>query len=421
MSPGSTDRAEALRRDTADPLAGLRSRFRIPPDDLVYFDGNSLGMLPLATEERLRRAVSEEWGGELVRGWQHWIDLPVEVGDLLGSELLGAGPGQVLVCDSTTVNLYKLVRAAVDARPDRRVLVTDDDNFPTDRYVLEGIAQERGLLLRIVNSDPVHGVDLDRLASVLDERTAVVSLSHVAYRSGALLDLSTATELAHRVGALVVWDVAHSVGALPVDLDATGADMAVGCTYKYVNAGPGAPAFLYVRRDLQDTLRQPIWGWFGQRDQFAMGPGYHPVDGVGRFLTGTPNILGSYAVAHGVRVLAEAGVARLREKGSALTAYLIDLADAWLAPLGFELATPRDPVRRGSHVSLRHPDALRIARALIEWANVVPDFRGPDRLRLGPAPVTTRFLDVWEGMDRLRALVDSGAYRDVDEAPARVT
>lgn len=416
-----TDRAHAQRLDAADPLAGLRARFRLPVDDLVYFDGNSLGMLPLATEERLRRAVGEEWGGELVRGWQHWIDLPVEVGDLLGAELLGAGPGQVVVCDSTTVNLYKLVRAAVDARPGRRVLVTDDDNFPTDRYVLEGIAQERGLQLRIVNSDPVHGVDLDRLASVLNERTAVVSLSHVAYRSGALLDLEAATELAHRVGAFVVWDVAHSVGALPVDLDATGADMAVGCTYKYVNAGPGAPAFLYVRRALQDTLRQPIWGWFGQRDQFGMGPGYHPVDGVGRFLTGTPNILGSYAVEHGVRVLADAGVARLREKGSALTAYLIELADAWLRPLGFELATPRAPARRGSHVSLRHPDAFRIARALIERANVVPDFRGPDRLRLGPAPVTTRFVDVWDGMDRLRALVDSAAYRDVAEAPARVT
>lgn len=421
ISDGRTGRGYAEALDADDPLAPLRDRFRIAEPDLVYLDGNSLGMLPEATAERLRAVVDEEWGGRLVRGWHDWVELPARVGDLLGEHLLGAAAGQVVVCDSITVNLYKAAAAALALRPGRRVLVTDDDNFPTDRYVLEGLAAERGLELRMLRSDPVHGLDPAVLAAALDDDVALVSLSHVAYRSGALLDLPAVTAAVHDAGALMVWDLAHSAGSVPVTLDAAGVDLAVGCTYKYLNAGPGAPGFLYVRRELQEQVRSPIWGWFGRRDQFAMGPGYEPAPGIARFLTGTPNVLGTVAVEEGVRLLAEAGIDELRAKSRRLTGYLVDLADVWLAGHGVEVVSPRDPDRRGGHVSLRHPDAYRISRALIEGARVVPDFRAPDRLRLGPVPVTTRFVDVWEGMRRLRDVVEQGAHLAYGADRDRVT
>jgi kynureninase len=401
----SLARAGAEALDADDPLAPVRDRFAEPEPGLVYLDGNSLGRLPLATAARLREVVDREWGGGLIRSWEHWLDLPLRVGDELAEHLLGAGPGEVAVSDSTTVNLYKLAAAALDARPGRRVIVTDDDNFPTDRYVLAGLAAARGLEVRQVVADPVEGVSPDALAAALDADVALVCLSHVAYRSGALADLAGVTAAAHDVGALVLWDLCHSVGAVPVGLAAAGADLAVGCTYKYLNAGPGAPAFLYVGRHLPETLRQPIWGWFGQRDQFAMGPAYDPAPGIRRFLAGTPSILGTVAVQEGVRLLAEAGLDRLRAKGAAMTAYAIELAQAWLAPLGFEVASPRDPARRGSHLTLRHRDAEEICRRLVAEARVIPDFRAPDRLRLGPAPLSTRFGEVWDAFDRLRGLV----------------
>jgi kynureninase len=416
-----TDRAYAEALDARDSAASLRDRFLIADESLIYLDGNSLGMLPLATQQRLGRAVAEEWGAGLVRGWHDWIDLPGRVGDYLGEQLLGAGPGQVLVCDSITVNLHKVAHVALDLRPGRHAIVTDDDNFPTDRYVLEGVAQARGGELRLIASDPVHGLDLDALDRALDEDVALVSLSHVAYRSGALVDMWAVTERIHRAGALVAWDLAHSAGSVPVELDASRADFAVGCTYKYLNAGPGAPGFLYVRQAHQEHARSPIWGWFGQQEQFAMGQGYAAAPGIIRYLTGTPNVLGTYAVEEGVRVLAEAGMVALREKAVGLTTYLIALADAWLAPHGFEVVTPREPAHRGGHVSLQHPDAFRITRALIERADVVPDFRGPDRVRLGPAPATTRFVDVYDAMSRLRDLMAEGGYQDLDAAPTRVT
>jgi kynureninase len=301
-----------------------------------------------------------------------------------------------------------------------QAVVTDDDNFPTDRYVLEGLAAHHGLEYREVRSDPIDGPDADAIGAALDG-AALLSLSHVAYGSGALADMAGLTALAHDHGALVLWDLSHSVGSVPVRLAAAGADLAVGCTYKYVNGGPGAPAFTYVRRDLQGELRQPIWGWFGQRDQFAMGPGYRPVDGIGAWLTGSPAVLGLACVDAGVALLADAGIERLRAKGMALTSLIVDLADVWLVPLGFTLASPRDPQRRGSHVALAHPDAWRISRALVELAGVVPDFRAPDRIRLGPAPVASRFVDVWDALDRLRRLVATGAHERHDPPPRRVT
>jgi kynureninase len=364
------------------------------------------------TQARIADVVDQEWGVGLVRSWPHWVALPRQAGDMLGEHLLGAAPGQVLVCDSTTVNLYKLAMAALDAQPGRDVIITDDDNFPTDRYVLEGVAAQRGCELRMIHTDPDEGIDLGTLAGALDERAALVSLSHVAYRSGALADMAALSALVHQAGALVLWDLCHSVGSVPVELDAAGADLAVGCTYKYVNAGPGAPAFLYVRQELAGRLRQPIWGWFGQREQFAMGPAYDPAPGIDAFATGTPQVIGTVAVEEGARLLGEVGMDRLRAKSLELTGYLIALADEWLTPLGFALASPREGSRRGGHVTLRHPEALRISQALIR-EKVVGDYRTPDRLRLGPAPVTTSFTDVWDAMDRLRRIAADKAYDDL--------
>jgi len=415
-----SNRIHAEQLDAADPLARFRDRFAHADDALIYLDGNSLGPLPLATAARIAEVVGSEWGTGLVRSWNHWVGLPSEVGDLIGEHLTGAAPGQILVSDSTTVNLFKLVHGALEAQPGRTVLVTDDDNFPTDRYVLAGIAAQRGCDLRMIHTDLDEGLSAEALLAALGPDVALVSLSHVAYRSGALADMARITGLVHDAGALMLWDLCHSAGAVPVRLDASGADLAIGCTYKYLNAGPGAPAFLYVRAGLQDRLRQPIWGWFGQADQFAMGPAYDPVPGIERFATGTPQILGTVAVAEGTKLLAEAGIDRLREKGVALTSYLIHLADEWLAPHGFRLASPRADARRGSHVTLYHPEAWRISKALIA-AGVIGDFRTPDRLRLGPVPITTRFADVWDALDRLRQIAADKSYQDLPADLTRVT
>jgi kynureninase len=414
------ERSYAEDLDAADPLAGFRDRFVWDDPAPIYLDGNSLGPLPRGTRERIAEVVGQEWGSGLVRSWHGWIELPGQVGDLLGEHLIGAAPGQVAVCDSTTVNLYKLACAALDARPGRTVIVTDDDNFPTDRYVLQGIAEQRGCELRMIRTDLDQGPDTGALREAVDSSTALVSLSHVAYRSGALADMAAITGLVHEAGALALWDLCHSAGAVPVELDASGADLAVGCTYKYLNAGPGAPAFLYVRRDLQPGLRQPVWGWFGQRQQFEMGPVYDPAPGIGQYLTGSPSIIGTVAVQEGARLLAEAGIGRLRAKGLALTGYLITLADQWLARHGFTVASPREDERRGSHVTLAHPEAWRISQALIQ-AGVIGDYRTPDRVRLGPAPAYTRFTDVWDALDILRAIMTEGTFLNARIARSVVT
>ncbi|ADB74268.1 kynureninase [Geodermatophilus obscurus] len=419
-------RAAAEALDAADPLAGFRARFAGAGDDAsdptrpLYLDGNSLGRMPVETPAALARVVEEEWARGLVRSWSSWIGAATRVGDLLAEGVLGARPGEVLVADSTTVDLYKLLVAAADARPGRDVLVCVADDFPTDRYVVAGVAQARGMTVREVPADIDQGLDPAVLAAALDERVAVVVLSAVAYRSGALADVAAVTATAREAGGLVLWDLSHAAGAVPVDLTANGADLAVGCTYKYLNGGPGAPAFLYVRRELQEQLRQPIWGWFGQRDQFAMGPAYDPAPGIERFAVGTPPVLATVAVEVGARLVAEAGVERLAVKGRALGELVVALADAWLAPHGVALASPRDPARRGSHVTLAHPDAWQLTQALVD-RGVVPDFRTPDRVRLGPAPLYTRFVDVWDAMDCFREVLASGAHEGYPTVRARVT
>ncbi|MGZ6259919.1 MAG: kynureninase [Candidatus Limnocylindrales bacterium] len=403
-APPSLDRRQAEALDAADPLAALRERFVFARGGPLYLDGNSLGRLPRATAERLERTVRDGWGEGLISSWDEWIGWPVRVGDRLAAAVLGARPGEVAVADSTTVNFYRLAVAALDGRRERRTIVTDRANFPTDRYVLEGLARDRGLEIRWLDPDPIAGPQPGEVAAVLDGDVALVTLSHVNYRSAAIADLPAITALAHDAGALTLWDLSHSGGSVPVELEAAGADLAVGCTYKYLNGGPGAPAYLYVRRTLQERLRNPVQGWFGQREQFLMGPRYEPRPGIGAWLVGTPSVLGLAAVEEGVSLIEEAGLAAIRAKGIALTELAITLLDAWLGPLGGALGSPRAAAHRGAHVAVRHPAAERLCRELIAQG-VIPDFRQPDSIRMGLSPLTTRFVDVWDGFERLRALL----------------
>lgn len=409
-------RARAL--DAADELAGFRERFVIHDDAVRYLDGNSLGRLPVATRARLAEVVDREWGGDLVEGWSRWISLPGEVGDALGQALLGVAPGTTVVCDNTSTNLVKLALAVLRRDPSRRVVVTDDDNFPTDRFMLAAAADLAGGSVRVVHTDVDRGVDPQAVAAALGDDVALVSLSHTAYRSGALAPIGEVDALAHAAGALTLWDLSHSVGNVPVDLGT--ADLAVGCTYKYVNGGPGAPAFLWVRDGLAEHLHNPLPGWFGADAQFSMDAPYSPARGVTRFLTGTPPVAGLVAVQEGVRLLAEAGLPRLRAKSLALTGLVVELADRWLAEHGVRVATPREPERRGGHVVLEHPQAWQLVQEL-RARKVLPDYREPDRVRIGPAPAYTRFVDVVAAMQVLREVLDSGAHLRHPAAPARVT
>lgn len=396
-------RADAQALDTEDPLAPFRDRFVIHDPEIIYMDGNSLGRLPIETQDRIRSMVAGEWGGQLVRGWDEWLDLPTRAGVSVAA-LIGALAEEVVVSDSTTVNLFKLASAALDARPGRNVIVTEADNFPTDLYVLQGIARNRGLELRLLDVRPGERADARLVSQVLDEDVALVSLSHVHYRTAALADMPGVTAAVQDAGALMLWDLCHAVGAVPIDLGAARADLAVGCTYKYLNAGPGAPAVLYVRRDLIEELTQPVWGWFGQTDQFAMGPEYHPLPDIRRFLTGTPPIVALAGVEIGARLISEAGIGRLREKSLRLTDLILALHEDWLAPMGFDIGTPRSPDERGAHIALRHAAASDLCRKLIEKGNVIPDFREPDVIRYAPAPIYASFVEVWDAMEKLREL-----------------
>jgi kynureninase len=395
------DRGTAEALDRADPLASFRARFVEADPGVIYLCGNSLGRPTTAGVARVGQALAQ-WGQHLVQGWHDeldWLGMPSRVGDLMAGPLLGAGPGQVVVSDSTSVNLYKLAAAARSVRPGRDVVLTDAGNFPTDRYVAEGLGPRR-----LITADPVEGPSVDDVVAALDDQVAVVCLSHIDYRSAAVADMAAITAAVHRAGALMLWDLSHSVGCYPVTLDEAGVDLAVGCTYKHLGAGPGAPAFLYVRQNLHGRLRQPIWGWFGQRDQFAMAPDYAPWPDVRQFLVGTPPVIGLAGVEAAVEVVAEAGLTAIRAKAVALGRLAVEHYQRELAPKGFVLGSPIDPDRRGSHLALRHPDGQRLHRDLIEQARVITDFRFPDVIRLGLAPLTTRFVDVWDATAHLAAL-----------------
>ncbi|WKN49024.1 kynureninase [Nocardioides sp. Arc9.136] len=394
-------RPTSAELDARDPLAAYRSRFvgAEDPSVVAYLDGNSLGRPVATVAGRLAEFVEGAWGDRLIRSWdESWMDEPTRVGDRLGRVVLGAGPGQVVVGDSTSVLLYKLLRAAVDARPGRREVVVDRDNFPTDRYLVEGVAAECGLEVRWVEAHPDAGVTADDLVPALGPRTALVLLSHVAFRSGHVADGAALTTLVHDAGALVVWDLSHSAGSVEVELDAWGADLAVGCTYKYLNGGPGSPAFAYVRADLVPEVQQPLWGWMGHADPFAMGPGYEPAPGIRRMLTGTPPVLAMQPLQAMLDLVEEAGMPAVRAKAMALTEHAVALADERLATYGVRLASPRDPAGRGAHVMLEHP-AFREVTALLWQRGVVPDFRPPSGLRVGLSPLSTSFVEVERGID----------------------
>lgn len=397
--------AHAARLDAADPLAHFRDRF-VPSTQLqAYLDGNSLGRPLRATRERLATFVDQEWGGRLIRGWDEgWLAEPLRIGDALGRVALGAAEGQTTMADSTSVLLYKLIRAAVAAQPGRTELVCDKDNFPTDRFVLQGVAAECGLHVTWIDVDPAAGVTPDQVSAAVTENTALLLLSHVAYRSGWLAEAAEITERAHERGALVLWDLCHSVGVVPIELDAWHVDLAVGCTYKYLNGGPGAPAFAYVRAALQDQLRQPIWGWMGAHSPFEMGENYEPAHGIRRFLSGTPPILALQPLIDMIDLVAEAGLDAIRAKSVQLTDYAIALTEHLLTPHGVKVASPADSARRGSHVTLTHPRFQAVTARLWE-RDVLPDFRQPDSLRIGLSPLSTGFAELAHGLTAIERLL----------------
>jgi len=403
LGTSTLTRAHAEAFDAEDDLAFLREAF-VLPEGVVYLDGNSLGALPRRTAERLREVTEREWGRDLIRSWNAngWIDLPGQVAGLL-APLIGASADEVAVADSTSVNAFKLLAGGLRLRPGRRVIVSEEANFPTDLYVAQGLASLLGdVELRLV---PRHG-----LHAALGDDVAVLLLTHVDFRTGEIHDMAGLTRAAHDAGALALWDLAHSAGAVPVNLDGCEADLAVGCGYKYLNGGPGAPAFAFVARQWHSTFESPLSGWMGHADPFAFGPRYQPAPGVARLLCGTPPVLSLAALECGVETIARAGIDGLRRKSVALTDLFVRLVEQECGGLGFTLASPREAERRGSQVSLRHPDGHAIVQALVA-RGVVGDFRTPDILRFGFAPAYVRFADAWDAVAALRTVMENREWQ----------
>jgi len=420
-----TDREYALELDRNDPLAHFKSQFVVTDPEMCYLDGNSLGRIPKVTITAVNDFLGE-WGAEVVTGWGHWVDEAQPTGDLLGAAALGAGPGQVLVCDTTSVNFYQLCLAAIHARPGRKTIITDAANFPTDRYILDGIAKQFGLNLVIIdNEDPAvaahERITSQILAPYLNDDVALVTLEVIQYRSGARTDIKSITDQVRAIGALVVWDASHAVGSIELNLDANGVDLCVGCTYKYGNSGPGSPAWLYVSKRIQSELQVPIQGWFAQDAQFEMGAVFERAQNIRGFQIASPSLVGIRCVQTAFSMIKEAGIDAIAHKAAVGTQMMIDLYDAWLAPLGMELNTSRDAKERGGHISLVHPDAAQICVALRQISNVIPDYRTPNSIRLAISPLPTSFVEVWDGFARMRDLVASGQYKEIKESGSRVT
>jgi kynureninase len=422
----ATDRQFALDLDDRDPLARFRSQFVISDPHICYLDGNSLGRLPLATIEAVNAFMRDEWGPEVVTGWGHWVDEAQPTGDLIGRATLGAAAGQVLACDTTSVNFYQLALAAIHARPGRKTIITDAANFPTDRYILDGIAKQFGLKLVIIDNESPGSAEHERitpqiLEPYLSDDVALVTLEVIQYRSGARNDIKSLTDLVRKHGAFMLWDASHAVGAIEMDFDKNGVDIAVGCTYKYGNSGPGAPAWLYVNKKVQSELQVPIQGWFSQGDQFAMGADFEKASGIRGFQIASPSLIGLRCIKSAFTMIEEAGIGAISEKAAIGTEMMIQLYDAWLAELGFTLLTSRNPQERGGHISLGHPDAARICVALREFADVIPDYRTPDAMRLAISPLPGSYLEVWDGFSRIRDLVASRQYEKIEKTDSRVT
>lgn len=418
--PSSDGFGAATKLDSSDPLRNFRDRFVVTDPELIYLDGNSLGRAPQEALDLVNDVAQRQWSDRLIRSWNEgWWELQLRLGELL-APILGARFGEVIISDATSVNLFKLASAALSSRAGRRKIITDDLNFPTDIYVLDGVARLHDSEIVIVPSDGVIG-PLAGLEAAMDEDTALVSLSHTTFKSGYTYDLKAVNTIAHEAGALVLWDASHSAGSVPIDFTESGTDLAIGCTYKYLNGGPGSPAFLYVRQELQDQLDNPIKAWWAHTDPFAFDLEFKPVQGIRRFHTGTMPVLSLAAIEPGIRVVAEAGITAIRSKSIRLTEFMIDQWETHLESLGFALGTPRDPSVRGSHVSLFHDDALRLSRTMIDYAKVIPDFRAPDSLRFGLSPLYIGFVDIHTAVQRIKTMVESEAHLKVDLASRPVT
>jgi len=423
----STDISLAHKLDAEDELSSFRGQFVIDDPNLIYLDGNSLGRLPKRTVEFMKNTIEQEWGKRLIRIWNDgWINTPSELGAKI-ARLVGAQPDEILVTEATSINLFKLAAAALQARPNRTGIVSDVFNFPSDLYILQGIIDLLGKNhgLKLIPSADGITIAPEAVEASMDNGTALVSLTHVAFKSAFMYDMASVTEKAHRAGALMLWDLSHSIGAVPVDLNGCNVDLAVGCTYKYLNGGPGSPAFLYVRRDLQAQMKQPMWGWFAAENPFAFELDFTPAPDISRYRVGTPPMLSMKAVEPAIDILLEASMERLRAKSIKQTEYLIFLAERWLAPIGFTLGTPRQAEIRGSHVSLRHPESYRINRALIESpypaVKVIPDFRTPDNIRFGITPLYTTFSEIHQALNRMRAIVEGKIYDQYSSERLAVT
>ena len=428
-----TDRSYAEALDASDPLAKYKAQFQISDPELCYLDGNSLGRLPLAAISGVNDFLTNEWGRELVDGWAHWIDESQAAGNLLGRSVLGAAEGQTLVQDTTSVNFYQMCLAAIKARPGRKTVIIDAANFPTDRYILAGIAKDFGLNLVTLNNDGSGGpgsveiesdcelISPEALAPHLNDDVALVTLQAIHYRSGSRPDIKGITDLVRSHGGLVVWDASHAAGAIDLRFDEWGVDLAVGCTYKYGNSGPGSPAWLYVAKRIQAEVLPTIQGWFANDKQFEMGPFFEVAEGIRRFQIASPSIIGIRVMQASYRMIEEAGMAEISKKAALGSQLILDLFDAWLAPLGFTLLTPREADRRGGHITVGHPDAKKIAAGMRKFANVVPDYRTPDSIRLAMAPLPTSYVEIWDGLARMRDLVASKKYLEVEDNGSRVT
>jgi kynureninase len=424
-------RQDALDLDAKDPLAKYRDSFVFTDPDVCYLDGNSLGRLPKSTVETINKFLIEGWGTKIVDGWGEWIDKAETTGDLIGRSALGAAAGQTLAMDTTSVNFYRLVRAAISARPGRKTIITDEANFPTDRYIMQGIAEELGLNLVVIPNDlQEHStgetfsdelVTPEILKPYLNDDVALVTISVVAYRSGALHNIKELTDLVRASGALMVWDASHAVGAVDMQFDRDGVDLAVGCTYKYGNSGPGSPAWLYVSKRIQSELEMPIQGWFAQRNQFLMGSKFDQIEGMRGFQIASPSIIGLLCIDEGFGMIEDATIAQINAKASKGTDMMIELFDQWLVPLGFELVTPRDSKLRGGHISIYHPDAAQIARGLRDDMKVIPDYRAPNSIRLAISPLPTSYVEVFDGFERIRDYTQSGKYKDLDLSSVKVS
>lgn len=419
-------RADALKLDEQDPLRDYKNQFVITDPNTCYLDGNSLGRLPHKTVQVINEFLTQEWGPQVVTGWSHWVDEAQSVGDLIGRSALGAASGQVLACDTTSVNFYQLAAAAIKARPDRKTIIIDAANFPTDRYIMQGLAKQHGLKLVVIDNEDSNVAENELitpelLKKYLSEDVALVSLEVVQYRSGARQDIKALTDLVRSYGALMLWDAAHAVGSVALNFDENGVDLAVGCTYKYGNSGPGAPAWLYVAKRMQNELQVPIQGWFAQRDQFAMGPDFEKDSSIRGFQIASPSLMGLRCIKSAFEMIEEAGIDVIEAKAARGTAMMIELYESWLAPLGFTLNTPLDLKQRGGHISLVHPEAEQIAVAMREFSNVIPDYRVPNSIRVAISPLATSYVEVYDGFERLRKLVSSGEYKKVKFGGSRVT